>query len=320
MDPTQNNGFGNQIPANMGYSGAPMNTGGAGGTGGAGTGDIILAPEKKSKKWWIVGGVVGAVGVIIVVWLVLSNGLFNGGKISLRKTFNEFANYVLYGEEKDDEIDVELDTSYDYYFNNNMDNTEMYDTVDELFSDFFNLASRSLNANTEGDLIKQIGDERELLSFMRVIYPVRRPVIKDVIEKYSSNGREATVSFFNDYYDYSTLLDNDYADTFKEDFEYWVETAVDLVSLYVDNNCLSNGELDDSCERLVGDGEKDKLLSDKKSEYLRADAFLAYDYGLSINFVLRVFVINALINDYDIFEYVSSITPYSYVMGRTVYV
>lgn len=77
----------------------------------SGTGDIVLAPEKKSRKGLIIGLIVG---VLIVVGLVAGIFLTRGGGIggvnmSTEEAFNRYANYLLYGEESDAPLEGRLE-------------------------------------------------------------------------------------------------------------------------------------------------------------------------------------------------------------------
>lgn len=68
------------------------------------SGDVVLAPEKKSHKKWIIIGVVALVLIVILVvaFLIPKGGVnISGGA---KSAFNRYANYVLYGIDSTDQI------------------------------------------------------------------------------------------------------------------------------------------------------------------------------------------------------------------------
>ena len=80
-----------------------------------GTGDIVLAPEQKSrKKLWIILGAVaaGVVLIAIIVAVILGGGGGNAEDIEytgLRGAFNQYANYFLSGEASRKDIAFTMD-------------------------------------------------------------------------------------------------------------------------------------------------------------------------------------------------------------------
>lgn len=84
-------------------------------------GSIILnngAPKKKVNKWIIVAivAVVLSLGLAIVS-IIVSNSGSNSGSYPLKTAFNEYANYLLYGEDSDEDITDEYVWGYRYYAN-----------------------------------------------------------------------------------------------------------------------------------------------------------------------------------------------------------
>ena len=106
MDVLQNNGFGGL------------------------TGDVVLVPDapvKSGKKKWVVIGFVSLIvvmlGVAVVLFFVMNSQ--NGGRVS-KKAFNEYANYVLFGKESDEDFDIEMIGDKPYFLTLNDNSIEQY--------------------------------------------------------------------------------------------------------------------------------------------------------------------------------------------------
>lgn len=90
----------------------------------SGTGDIVLAPEKKSRKGVIIALIVAVLiigGLFAAVFLMQRNG---SGSVSISKNaelaFNKYANYLLYGEDSDAELNEERSEDTEDYMVNNL--------------------------------------------------------------------------------------------------------------------------------------------------------------------------------------------------------
>lgn len=82
----------------------------------SGTGDIVLAPEKKSHKGVIIALVLAVLiigGLFAVVFLTRSSGNANVGN-NAKLAFNKYANYILYGEDSDKALEGEYDDGKNY--------------------------------------------------------------------------------------------------------------------------------------------------------------------------------------------------------------
>ena len=145
MDPSYNNlgGFG---------------TGGAVAPVSFGTGDIVLAPEKKSNKKMLI--------MIIVILMV--GGLFavlffifgNNGKVSVdddsKLAFNRYANYLLYGNDSDMALNGEYDENGSEMYTilsseDSKKKKEYANKLDTLWHDFSG-AINNFNINSEQTL------------------------------------------------------------------------------------------------------------------------------------------------------------------------
>lgn len=297
MDPTQNDSLGSQTPMNMGYAGVPASTG---------TGDIVLAPEKKSKKWWIVGGVVGVLllGIVIMIMFIWPNNKVGGRDGDMKSSFNRFANYVLYGEETVDEIDSALDTSYEYYFNNNSNNDETYERINGLYDVFLNNYNNQGKQGLDDNTNAWVNSEKEMLNFMTALYPKKRITVLSLLDSYMEGGHVKADEFASNYYVFNNNT-SFYVERFSEDYNAWVDAALAFLDYYYNNGCLRNWGADYDCmiaknsEAVIGEMDK------RKDALKNASTVLDYHYSFSDDFVLGVYVLNAYINGGDVSDYVT---------------
>lgn len=280
----------------------------------SGSGDIILDSGGGKSKGKIILAVIGVIVLIVVIVIAFMYGSsFMGAQKNseLRVKFNRYANYVLYGEESDEEIDSDLYLNYDYYFSNNdLDDEgrrEMYDRVDELFSAFLEEYEGIDNLETitddEGLLEERVESEKQLLDFIRVVYIKDYLNSYDVYGMYIFDGREAALSDAKSYYEFPDMEDNQYVIDFVEDYDYWVDNTIKMLDLYNNNGCIYENTIDHGCMN----GKSDEVLnelSEVKEAVLDGEEYVEYYYGLSNDYILNMFVINALMNDGDVSDYI----------------
>ena len=118
MDPTQNDSFGSFSSGQGGYIGQP---------GAYSAEPVVLGNDgrKKSKKWvWIIliGLLVVAITIVAVTMLTMSNEK-KQKKAAAENAFYEVANYVMGGEDEDDDSG-DLATRYDSLVESYTDNTD----------------------------------------------------------------------------------------------------------------------------------------------------------------------------------------------------
>lgn len=119
------------------------------------TGDIQLDVPKKKKRWpWAVGAGVVVVAVVgIVAWFMLiANSSQDIADDRLKKSFNEFANFLLYAQESDNDIEG-LYQYGDEYAIGNMTNSEEigehFKKSEEKFREFSSLFNSEIETNPE---------------------------------------------------------------------------------------------------------------------------------------------------------------------------
>ena len=143
MEPTQNDSFGSFSSGQGGYIGQP---------GAYSAEPVVLGNDgrKKSKKWvWIIliGLLVVAITIVAVTMLTMSNEK-KQKKAATEKAFYEVANYVMGGEDGDDDSS-DLATRYD----------ELIDNGDLLYA----IAIRQESFNIINDYFEELNNKKQLL-------------------------------------------------------------------------------------------------------------------------------------------------------------
>ena len=134
MDASQNNSFGSLTNGGIGSEVPIVSSGSTGG------GDIILAGNRiaggdsKKKRMALVLGAFGIVAILVGVTVAVI--ILGSDDKDLKKGFNRYANYLLYGEESGSDIDGEYVYGDNYYLSvakNNNKTEEYFQTTREKF-------------------------------------------------------------------------------------------------------------------------------------------------------------------------------------------
>ncbi|MBR2741176.1 hypothetical protein IKD98_00220 [Candidatus Saccharibacteria bacterium] len=191
----------------------------------SGTGDIVLSKDsggKNPKKWWIVGGVAGAVIVmVLVVFAIMGTGGGFGAKATdLRSAFNIYANYFLTGEAKNEDLPesneasmVSFELEYDDADGvENEDEIEMAENVEEVDGE-----DLTVDESEESFFYKNAG--------------------KDESADYRTNLKD----YFETFYGYYTDVwqDNEEAMSLIEEYK----VSFDFMMMYFENDDISERDI-----------------------------------------------------------------------------
>lgn len=166
--------------------------------------DIVLTPDKKSggKLKWVVSAIVGALilaGVGVGVWWGMTNNQVDENNItatSVVDSFNEYANYLLFGEKKDVAI-KEFNTSDTFAIDREYKN-ETYLT--ELLGLQNQFEEKILSGEFDFALNIPFSAMRERIEFL--IYSSKMDVIdeNDLYNEYYDNGETGAVHYVENFY------------------------------------------------------------------------------------------------------------------------
>ena len=274
--------------------------------------DVVIgdAPTRKSPRKPLLIGIALAIlaVIILIVVIVSSNTSTNNASIgNLKTNFNRFANYVTSGNELASEINPDLDIFYNYYFVNEQyadieERTSVIYKTGSLFSaflaDYQTLIGKVQLSSNDQQLVAIVNETYQLLNFFGEVYT--KPVItpNDVANAYIKGGSAQVLQYINGYY--NELPDNTYFSDFMTTLRNWANWQIQILDLYSSAGCAIGGT---SCKI------EDDAITTKIREYndslSNAGSSLNSYYNLSENFVLKVFVMNALVNNGDVLLYVT---------------
>ncbi len=189
----------------------------------SGSSDIIINNDsKKSKKWWIIG-IVCAVALVVIVFVIIKAvGGFGTRATNLRSAFNNYANYFLTGEAKDEDIPA-LET-------------EAIETTPEDVMDWDIVVKSDAEEIVEeienGEVIGEESDGTETTTYFysNIIGGEDSPKYRENIRKY-----------FDDFYSYyiAVTKDDEYATTLMDDYK----NSFELILAYYSNDSLDRGKM-----------------------------------------------------------------------------
>lgn len=207
----------------------------------SGTGDVTLESDKKTKKWWLIGGFLGVIVIAAIIFAVIKlNGGFGARASDLKSAFNIYANYYLTGEAKDEDL-PESDTEDEGDGSENVD-PEMV-SEDEVFED------------EEGVVLIEEDDEMDGVQdsyFARYIGGEKTDGDKDYLTKLKSH--------FDTFYDYYTKSMGNYQ--FAIDYIDEYKQNLDLLVTYYNGPAFDSDVL---LEQYNNGGEEaaEKLISEE---------------------------------------------------------
>lgn len=289
----------------------PITSGQAGTTvqpvssGSAETGDIVLQTAESSgqrKRWVVVLAIIAAAILLgVIVWLVFGSAFGNNASVSMKNSFNRFANYVVSGVEDDKDISTEYDPSEGYYFlthqTTSEEQAELYNNTGVLLNNFMKDYRAGRGNIEETDLLgAAVNDESQLMNFMSIVYTKQLPTRSYIEDTYLESGSAAALQELLRYYDFSQVDGNSYAEEFSVDYENWVSAQIANFDIYRDNDCLVDGTASLYCIRQKGDADLNETLSASNDAIKEARATLSGYFGFSNSFVANAFVINDLLN------------------------
>lgn len=262
---------------------------------------------KKSKKWaWAIVLFLCVTIMVLILFVFLNN--HNEDTINnYKKSFNEFANYVISGTDSDKEIEEKYNASENYYFLVEQSTEEsrkaLFEKVDLLLDNFVNaykLIPKDSFSNDEDHtkIDDIISDEREIFSFIKVVYIKRMLRQIDIERKFLELGRDNLKTEMLSYYDFSDLNNNQYLNDFSELFNAWVEAQLDVLNTLQEYGCAATINVYVNCSKEIDDETKE-LINSKKEAIKETEGDLWYYYSLSSNFIANVFLMNDYINNYE---------------------
>lgn len=222
----------------------------------AGLGDIKIRGEKKSKKWlWILLAVMAGVAVVAaVVWAVMA--FLVPEELTLKESFNAYANYFLYGTESTDDIEGRYEYGSTYYlatFDLSEEQVgEHFKKSEEKYQEFLGKFNKVIEKQPDlvsNETKKVIGDYYERLE--KYSYLFMRPVLggSALIPAFIQNDFSSTaiMESVRDYYNLYINSPVESIRTLGEELVNKTQSFMRILSVYRRNNCLTKSSIAEVC-------------------------------------------------------------------------
>lgn len=227
------------------------------------SGDVILAPEKKSHKKWIIIGVIALVVVVVLVVMFL---IPRGGanlKGNGKEAFNRYANYLLYGNDSTAAISGEYDEGFRSKLNKVLDDevnssSTFAKNIETLWGDFM---GKSNNFTVSDDLTRDSYNER--VGFIATYLENYSNMDGEKLMQLVQNGSEKKVEqSINDYFSLFNNYNFDEANTYKEEGRSLYNRIVEWARSLKEAGCNTDEAMDgEECNSIYDSGENDVLNS-----------------------------------------------------------
>lgn len=214
-------------------------------------GDIVIADEnaaakkQKTKKIALIAVAALAVlgGALAVVLVINQINKPSANKVQL--AFNRYANYILYGEEKDSDIGEYSNTTRYTIMDKFSEVDENYNKhLKELFDKF----SEAYNAAVEKGIYKQdsvVGTYRGSVMAAYYSFDMDKDLaMNNIVSSLSQNGRETLVNEVNDK---SAKYAENGASMLSGEWNQAMLTNIALGETYIGSGCVSGGKVNYSC-------------------------------------------------------------------------
>ena len=288
MDSSQNNPFGRFSSGGAGPSGfsAPVSSG-------AGD-DIILsgAAQKRSNKKLIIGIVVG---VVLLIGAVVGFLMMQGNKSlgsDARSSFNNYVNYLLYGEASSDDLQGEYDES-NYYKIDEMigESTSKRTTFVAKANELLKAFITSSEKTQEDDFLSELDYYHNQFEFVRLLSKQSDISESTLEERIENDSVEVLKKVVTDHY---SEMKNSNQESIKEYANYmsdYYNTYIDYLAKMKAAGCFSSVNDEGVCAEVENDDSTMNLLEDA---YQKAKALEMRAYYVTVAgcYVLARYVYN----------------------------
>lgn len=254
-----------------------------------------VQPSSSSKKKPIIIGVVALVVVAVVgVVVAMAAGVIpspieeDQKPKDVRTAFNRYANYFLYGEEKDDDIDGEYENK-EYAAQANHGEEEYMDKANELLTDF----------KTKYDTLKDkldIGDEgkESVDRFINInVFLFKKDLFAqsmsetedDIFNKYAENGYDSAIKSIKDEYGKYITNDGSFIDTYADMAMKERIDLLEIARIYDETGCWDKGKNVIKCS--ADNSSTNAELFTKRDQYIKELEELSEASENMINSLLR---------------------------------
>ncbi|MBR0465650.1 hypothetical protein IJJ02_02600 [Candidatus Saccharibacteria bacterium] len=235
----------------------------------SGTGDIVLAPEKKSRKGVVIALIVGLLiigGIFAAIFLMRGGGGSVNVNEDTKLAFNKYANYLLYGEDSDQALSEEYegDEEKGIYamLGAESDQAKPYaDTLNALWDDFTD-RTNNFSFGNDGLVRDDYGERVKFIS----VYLINNSKLDE--EKIMTLAQTDASKTVDDYFKLYQGFNFEEAKEYVENGRLYFENLVRIMEIIKGLGCYSNEEgINDN-----GNCNEEAIFNDDE-EYKNLDAY-----------------------------------------------
>ena len=231
---------------------------------------VVKESNSNLKKIFIGAGI--GVAVLVIVLLMINFAPSMVAKSALRTAFNKYANYYLYGEEKNDELPESFDAGVVYKAQAESGNVEYVIKLDELrtkLNEEYDKRKDDLGFND--DQKNAFEDHFNIMSFvMSKDKPTSSSydAYMEISKQFLKDGYEATKKTVHEKYDKYIKGDSSYLEMYADTLLNRDLIAVEMVNLYNEKGCLLEGNVPLICMQRTQQTEAIARISEMNKERL----------------------------------------------------
>lgn len=228
--------------------------------------------EKNNGKWRIVVVFLAvAILALLLVWVCIwcKNVSECGNSEEMNDSFNKFANYLLYGEDKNDAVTISYDENKDIYFYRMLElgsDAEPYLTrLFELYQHFYEALPSSISDDDYyGNVFEQYGNK---LRFLMVFYKngmLTRPML---MEYFVRDGEMGANEYVDNFYAAYEGIPDIYSVSYYNEGVSWGRNTLRLLAYYDSAGCIVGQVIDYECASGSDTVDTDAIYANISSSY-----------------------------------------------------
>ena len=208
------------------------------------------AKKRKNKTLIAILIALGILSVVTLIGVIVIGSIGNPtlNKTNARSSFNEYANYFLYGEDGKGDVTATYADPADSYFIRNAgkwESPEYIPTFTSLFNNFYSIYSEEIANDSE--LTAWANNYARGVDLVAKYYNVGVPFLQGVADTYTKEGKEGTreeiISSLRPYQGIGEFSGVAFYDEVIELTDEYLRQ----VEIYSDSGCIMNGEVNYNC-------------------------------------------------------------------------
>lgn len=224
----------------------------------SGQGDIILnnAPRKSAlnKKPLIIGAVAIIITIVIMMVFLFIKGSGRSRITAVsEKKFHQYANYLLFGEDKDTALPAEYDRWSVYNLEEQLENDTFgqtyWDKTETLLNESVD-KYHELGDSANTTLLAALDEYRNAYRFLRAYHQLAEPNESTIVSTLADSGKSAATSYTKEIFDPLLEFNVIYADSYVDYKLAQYGALIDYYDQYNIAGCLVSGEINNTCPQI----------------------------------------------------------------------